>query len=67
MSELKELPNAAISPIFQAAVEATEESIYNALLKAKTVSGHRGTIEAISIDAVIEVMRKYGRDVNFIR
>ncbi|MBT3449173.1 MAG: P1 family peptidase [Bacteroidetes Order II. Incertae sedis bacterium] len=67
MSELKELPNDAISPIFQAAVEATEESIYNALLKAKTVSGHRGTIEAISIDAVIEIMRKYGRDVNFIR
>lgn len=61
------LPNDAISPLFEAAVEATEEAIYNALLRATAVKGHRGTIEAISIEDVVRIMRKYGRDVNFAR
>jgi len=62
-----ELGNDAVSPLFQAAVEATEEAIYNALFKAQTVKGHRGTIKAIDLDEVARVMRKYGRDVNFVR
>ena len=62
-----ELGNEAVSPLFQAAVEATEEAIYNALFTAHTVKGHRGTIKAIDLDEVARVMRKYGRDVNFVR
>lgn len=61
------LPNDAISPLFEAAVEATEEAIYNALLRATSVKGHQGAIEAISIEEVVRIMRKYGRDVNFVR
>lgn len=61
------LHNEQLSPLFQAVVEATEESIYNALFKATTVNGANGTIEAISLDDVLRVMRKYGRDVNFPR
>ena len=61
------LANANISPLFEAVVEATEESIYNALFKATSVKGANGTVEALSIEEVIRVFRKYGRDVNFLR
>lgn len=37
-----ELPNEAVSPLFQAAVEATEEAVYNALLQATSTAGWRG-------------------------
>ena len=50
------LPNREMSPLFQAAVEATEEAILNALFKATTVKGHRGTIEAIDIDSVRAIL-----------
>ncbi len=62
-----ELSNWDISPLFQATVEATEEAIYNALFRARSVTGHGGTVNAISIEDVVEVMRRYGRDVNFVR
>ncbi len=61
------ISNNEVSPLFEAAVEATEEAIYNALLRATSVKGHRGTIEAISIEDLVGIMRKYGRDVNFVR
>lgn len=56
-----ELSNDAMSPLFLAAIEATEEAIYNSLLMATTVQGFRGTIEAIPIDEVLTVMGQYGR------
>jgi D-aminopeptidase len=56
-----EMSNDAISPLFLATIEATEEAIYNSLLMATTVQGFRGTVEAIPIDAVMTVMRQYGR------
>ena len=55
-----ELPNDLVSPLFEATVEATEEAIYNALFKATTTTGHRGTIEALPLDQVREVLRRYG-------
>jgi D-aminopeptidase len=56
-----ELSNDAISPLFLAAIEATEEAIYNSLFMATTAQGFHGTIEAISIDDVVKVMKQYGR------
>ena len=54
------LHNDAISPLFQAVNEATEEAIYNSLFMAKSVSGHDGhKIEAIPVDRVLEICRKY--------
>jgi D-aminopeptidase len=51
-----------LSPLFQAAIEATEEAIYNSLLKATTVTGRDGnTAEAISIEEVKRILKKYGR------
>ena len=57
VSTVTNLPNNAISPLFQAAVEATEEAIYNALFAAKTTTGHRGTIEALPVAAVLQLLQ----------
>jgi D-aminopeptidase len=53
------LPYEAVSPLFQAALEATEEAVYNALFKATTVTGMGETREAIPIEAVREILMKY--------
>ncbi len=55
------LPNDGMSPLFQAAVEATEEAIYNALFMATTVAGHRGTVEALPLERVLGLLRQHGR------
>jgi D-aminopeptidase len=47
-----ELVNNVMSPLFQAVAEATEEAIYNSLLQAEDVSGHRGTIEALPVEVL---------------
>ena len=46
------LPSEGLSPLFAAVLEATEEAVYNSLLGAETMTGHRGTIEALPIDRV---------------
>jgi D-aminopeptidase len=53
------LPYGAVSPLFQAVLEATEEAVYNALFKASTVTGKGETREAIPIDRVREILAKY--------
>jgi D-aminopeptidase len=55
------LPPEALSPLFQAALEAAEEAVYNSLLRATTVTAGRTSVEAIPIDRVREILRKYGR------
>lgn len=55
----KTLTNAAMSPLFQAVVEAIQESVYNAMLKAKTVTSSRGTLEAIDVEKVKGILEKY--------
>lgn len=57
---IADLPNQGMSPLFQAVVEASEEAIYNSLFKAVTVSGHRGTVEALPIDETLEILTKHG-------
>ena len=52
--------NDQISPLFQAAIEATEEAIYNSLFLATTVRGHRGVGEALPLAETIEVLRRHG-------
>jgi D-aminopeptidase len=43
-----ELPNEQMSPLFQAAIESTEEAIYNSLCMAETMTGYGGvTIPAL--------------------
>jgi len=57
--ETPSLVNASMSPLFAATAEATEEAIYNAILKATTVSSSRGKLEAISVEDVKRVLDKY--------
>ncbi|MEM1126410.1 MAG: P1 family peptidase [Bacteroidota bacterium] len=59
-SAIETLPNGQTSPLFQAVVEATEEAIYNALFRATTMTGHRGTILALPLDEVKAVLRQHG-------
>jgi D-aminopeptidase len=57
---VEQLSNDAMSSLFQAVAEATEEAIYNSLLKATTTTFRENTVEALPIERVIEVLRKYG-------
>ncbi len=54
-----ELSNDDMSPLFGAVVEATEEAIYNSLFMATTVSSRGATVQAIPLDRVREILRKY--------
>lgn len=56
---LEELANEEMSALFQAVVEATEEAIYNSMLKATTVTSNGRTVEALPIDRVRELLTKY--------
>ena len=55
-----DLANNSMSALFEATVEATEESIYNSLLKAETVTSNGRTVEALPIAATTEILRRYG-------
>jgi D-aminopeptidase len=58
--DAKLLANDAMSPLFLAVIEATEEAIYNSLFRATTMTGRGRTVEALPIDRSIEILRKYG-------
>ncbi|MCC7415676.1 MAG: P1 family peptidase [Acidobacteria bacterium] len=53
------LPTDAVSPLFEAALEATEEAVYNSLLQATTVSSRGGRAEAIPIGALRALLVRY--------
>jgi D-aminopeptidase len=55
------LPTDAVSPLFEAALEATEEAVYNSLLKATPVTSRFGKAEALPIDRVREIVARYKR------
>jgi D-aminopeptidase len=48
----------AVSPLFDMALEATEEAVYNSLLQATTVRSRFGTAEAIPIDRLREILTR---------
>lgn len=49
-----------LSGLYEAVIEATEEAIYNSLFRATTVTAKGGTVEAIPIDRVKEILSRYG-------
>ena len=53
------LPADGVSPLFQAALEATEEAVYNSLLKATAMTSRSGKAEALPIDRVKEILGRY--------
>jgi len=62
---VKTLANDAVSPLFLAVIEATEEAIYNSMFRATTTSGRGRTVEALPLDRALEVLRKHGLSVPF--
>jgi D-aminopeptidase len=52
------LPTEATSPLFEAALEATEEAVYNSLFQATTVRSANGAAEAIPVDRVRELLKR---------
>lgn len=57
----QELKNAEMTPLFLAAVEATEEAILNSLFMAETMTGTEGrTMHSIPIQDVAEILKRYG-------
>jgi D-aminopeptidase len=52
-----ELPNEAMSPLFLAAVEATEEAVLNSMFKAETVEANGTRVEAVPVDKVVDLYR----------
>jgi len=56
------LPNDAMTPLFLATAEATEEAIVNALVAAKTMTGINGnTVYALPHDRLVEILKAHGR------
>lgn len=54
------LRNDETSPLFMAAIEATEEAILNSLFKAETMRGKNGrSVEALPLDKIIPLLKKY--------
>lgn len=53
------LPNNAMSPLFEAVIEATEEAIYNSLFRAATMMGRGRTVEALPLEKTVEILKKY--------
>lgn len=55
----KTLANDAMSQLFLAVIEATEEAVYNSLFRATTLKGRGQTVEALPLDRTIEILRKH--------
>jgi D-aminopeptidase len=55
------LPTDAVSGLFEAVLEATEEAVYNSMLQAPTTTGHGVTVDALPLDRLRDLLKKYGR------
>lgn len=55
-----ELGNDAMSALFQAVTEATEEALYNAMLMATPVSSRAGTVRPLPVDSVRRLLEARG-------
>lgn len=56
------LRNEAVSPLFLATIEATEEAILNSLFAAESMNGREGhTVPALPLAKVLELMKKYNK------
>lgn len=57
--------NDAMTPLFMATIEATEEAIINSLFAAESMMGRDGNkVDALPKETVIEIMKKYGRSMS---
>jgi L-aminopeptidase/D-esterase-like protein len=62
LSQVRFLPNGQMNLLLQATIQATEESITNALVAAETMRGANGAqVYALPHDRLVEILRKYNR------
>lgn len=62
VASLVMLPNEQLDPLFLATVQATEESVTNAMLAAETMTGADGVrVPALPAAEVVEILRRFGR------
>jgi len=60
LREIKVLGNNAMSPLFLATIEATEEAVLNSLFMADTMTGEGGKkVEALPVEEVLRILKKY--------
>ena len=52
--------NDDMSPLFVAVIDATEEAIYNSLLRAETVTSNGHTVQALPIERTVEILKRHG-------
>ena len=50
----------SVSPLFEGVLEATEEAVLNSLLKAETMTGRGRTIQALDLERLRGLLKKYG-------
>lgn len=60
LRQIEVLSNDATSPMFLAVIEATEEAVYNSLLRATTITGRGHTAEALPIERTTQILKKHG-------
>jgi len=53
------MTNDAMSPLFQAVIESTEEAVYNSMFKATTTTGNGHTVEALPIEKTVEILQQH--------
>lgn len=58
--ERRSLAPQDLSPYFAAVIEATEEAVYNSLLKAVTTTGNGRTVPALPVGRVVEILKRHG-------
>ncbi len=62
VDEIVNLHNNAVTPLFAATIEATEEAIINSLFAASSMSGNDGhQADALPIKKIMKILKKYGR------
>jgi len=55
------LPGDAVSPLFEAVLEATEEAVLNSLLRATSVTANGRTVQALPLDRLREILARRPR------
>ncbi len=59
------LRNDAMSPLFMAAIEATEEAILNSMFHAQSMTGRDGhKVDALPVEQVLRIMGQHGRRIS---
>ncbi len=57
--DVEVITNDAMSPLFLAVIEATEEAVYNSMFKATTMTGNGHTVEALPIEKTVEILKAH--------